>query len=140
MQATIREMTLDDYDQVTALWEASEGVGLSSNDSRDGIAAYLGRNAGLSFVAVEAGRTVAAVLCGHDGRRGFLHHLAVAASHRRRGLGRALVRRCLEALARAGIRKCHTFAFAPNVEARNFYTRIGWQLREDLVVMSRQVP
>jgi ribosomal protein S18 acetylase RimI-like enzyme len=101
---------------------------------------YLARNPGMSFVACDGGRVVGAVLCGTDGRRGYLHHLAVAAPDRQRGLGRALVQRCLDALAAAGITKCHLFVFAPNIPARNFWTRIGWRLREDIVVMSRQMP
>jgi len=39
----------------------------------------------------------------------------------------------------AGVRKCHIFVFAANIEARNFWTTIGWRLREDLVVMSRDL-
>jgi ribosomal protein S18 acetylase RimI-like enzyme len=77
------------------------------------------------------------VLCGTDGRRGYLHHLAVAAECRGRGIGGALAERCLAALAERGIVKCHIFVFAPNVLARNFWTKHGWKLRDDLVIMSK---
>jgi putative acetyltransferase len=138
MDAIVRLMTIDDYDQVIALWQASEGVGLDDVDGRPAIEAYLRRNDGMSFVAAEAeGRIVAAVLCGTDGRRGYMHHLAVAAERRGRGIGGALVERCLAALAERGIVKCHIFVFAPNVLARNFWAKHGWKLREDLVVMSK---
>ena len=82
MTVSIREMTIDDYDEVFALWQVSEGVGLSTADERDEIAIYLHRNPGTSFVALDGGQLVAAVLCGHDGRRGYIHHLAVKKSHR----------------------------------------------------------
>ena len=137
MSFTIRQMTTGDYDEAMALWGSREGVGLNEADERGEIERYLRANAGMSFVAVADGRVVGAVLGGADGRRGYLHHLAVAASHGRSGLGRALVDRCLQALRAAGMRKCHVHVFASNVEARNFWAATGWQLRDDLVVVSK---
>jgi ribosomal protein S18 acetylase RimI-like enzyme len=139
MNVTTRRMAPEDCDEVIALWQASEGVGLDDVDTRGCIEAHLRRNAGMSFVAEGGGRIVAAALCGTDGRRGYLHHLAVAASHRGQGLGRSLAQRCIQALAAAGIRKCHIFVFARNIAARNFWRAIGWHRREDLVVMSKDL-
>jgi ribosomal protein S18 acetylase RimI-like enzyme len=103
---------MSDYDSVYALWEKSEGIGLSQADERHNIAGFLEHNSGLSFVAEDQGTVVGAILCGTDARRGFLHHLAVERSQRRAGIGRMLVDRCLEALARRGLRKCHIFVMA----------------------------
>lgn len=47
----LRPMTIEDYQRVLALWQASEGVGLSDADSRESIAGYLDRSPGHSFVA-----------------------------------------------------------------------------------------
>jgi ribosomal protein S18 acetylase RimI-like enzyme len=133
----IREMTVQDYAEVLALWQTSEGVGLSDADSEEGVARYLHRNPGLSFVARDGEHLVGAVLCGHDGRRGYIHHLAVGESHRRQGLGRALVERCLSALRRDGIDKCHIFVFADNRDTVAFWKRIGWTQRVELIMMSQ---
>lgn len=134
----INEMTLADYDEVYALWQATEGVGLSSADSREAIGRYLARNPGMSFVARgEQGELVGTVLCGHDGRRGFLHHLAVKADCRRQGAGRALVECCLSVLAAEGIEKCHLFVYKDNHSGRAFWEKIGWEERTTLVIMSR---
>ena len=114
MSIVIREMTIQDYDEVLSLWQASEGVGLSDADSEEGVACFLDRNPGLSFVARDGEHLVGAILCGHDGRRGYIHHLAVSKPHRCQGLGRALVERCLSALRGDGIGKCHIFVFADN--------------------------
>lgn len=135
----IHEMTMDDYAAAAALWTSVDGVGLSDADTPSGIAQYLRRNPGLSFVARDGGQLVGAVLCGHDGRRGYLHHLAVANSCRRRGVGRALVQRCLAGLGSMGIDKCHLFVFATNHAAIAFWEEIGWEQRGDLVIMSRFV-
>ena len=139
MNVTLRAFTMEDYDDAYALWQAAEGVGLSQADQRENIARFLARNPGLSTVAVADGRLVGALLCGNDGRRGFLHHLVVAQSHRRAGIGRALVKRCLSALADIGMKKCHIFVLLDNAEGRRFWQRIGWEERTTLLVMSHDV-
>jgi putative acetyltransferase len=135
----LREMTIGDYDEVIALWRSCEGIGLSAADSRESIERYLARNPGMSFVAVEAGRMVGAVICGHDGRRGLLHHLAVAPSARRQGIGSRLVEGCLAGLKAAGIDKCHIFVYADNQAAIQFWERGGWFRRPELALLSYTV-
>jgi putative acetyltransferase len=137
MEYLIQEMTAQDYEGVLALWKASQGVGLSDADSPEGIATFLARNPGLSFVALRDRRVVGAALCGHDGRRGYLHHLAVHPSCRREGLGRSLVEGCLAVLGSAKIQKCHIFVYAENTEAITFWKEVGWSQRVELVMMSK---
>src|SRR5580692_3692620 len=99
MNCTIEPMTIADFDDVTALWQKTEGVGLNESDTREAIAIFLERNPGLSLIARDGRRKIiGAVLCGHDGRRGYLHHLAVASEHRRQGIGKTLVEACLSKL------------------------------------------
>jgi N-acetylglutamate synthase len=131
----VRYFRMEDYHAVIALWRRTEGVGLNESDTRPAIAAYLRRTPRFSFVAEKNGRIVGAVLCGHDGRRGYLHHLAVARQHRRRGLGRQLVNACLAKLRLAGIQKCNIFIFANNAAGAKFWKRAGWKLRTELRVM-----
>jgi putative acetyltransferase len=135
----IREMQIEDYDQVYALWRSTEGIGLSLADSRDHIARYLASNPGMSFCAWEGVALAGAVLCGHDSRRGYLHHLAVSRPYRGAGIGRSLVHRCLAALQDAGITKCHLFVFQDNREAIAFWQHNGWALRTDLYIMSKNL-
>lgn len=125
-----------DYDEVMALWQATEGLTLRAADSRDAVTSYLARNPGLSFVARDSGRLVAAVLAGTDGRRGYLQHLAVTPTHRRQGLGSTLAERVLEGLGALGIAKCHLFVRRERGEAREFWERSGWTTRNDVTLMS----
>jgi putative acetyltransferase len=133
----LRVMTLADHDEVLALWRATEGIGLSVSDEREAIGAYLARNRGMSFVAVAGGRIVGAVLGGHDGRRGYLHHLAVTPVWRHRSIGRALVEAVLAELKAAGMLKCNLFLYAHNESGRAFWLKHGWAAREDLVVVQK---
>lgn len=136
MNIEIAEMTIADYDEVFALWNDAEGLGLHRDDcdSREGIGRYLEHNAGMSFVARHGERLVAAVLCGTDGRRGYLNHLAVAPSHRRRGIGTALVRRCIAVLKQMGISRCNLFVFAANEASVAFWRKLAWRLYDDFGV------
>jgi len=131
----IQVMTIRDYEETYALWLASEGVGLSQADSRDEITAYLARNPGLSFVARDGARLVGAVLCGHDGRRGYLHHLAVARDFRKQGVARLLLQAVMKGLLKLKIEKCNIFLFANNHDGRAFWLHNGWKDRQDLDVL-----
>ena len=135
----IRPMTAGDYDAVITLWRDTPGVGLGVGDDRETVGVYLGRNAGLSLVAFRGDALVGAVLCGHDGRRGNIEHLAVVPWERGRGLGRELVRRCLDGLVEAGIGKCSIVVYRHNTEGQAFWRATGWRTRDDLLLMQRGI-
>ena len=140
MTYSTRPMMFEDYKQVRALWAATPGVGLDASDRPEGIALFLQRNPGLSLVAVEKGRVVGAVLCGHDGRRGYLSHLAVAGNACRRGIGSHLVRDCLGRLAAVGIEKCNLRIYNDNGAGRQFWEGLEWTHRDDVHVMTTYTP
>jgi ribosomal protein S18 acetylase RimI-like enzyme len=133
----IRPLRITDYAAVHALWRRTEGMGLGESDERKAVGRFLERNPGLSLVATCKNRVIAAVLCGHDGRRGYLHHLAVARKWRRKGVGRALVADCLERLRAEGIPKCNLFLFSANASGREFWRHLGWNVRNDLRLVQR---
>ncbi len=132
----ITPMTIADYDEVIALWQSTPGIGLSDADSREGIQRYLESNPRMSFVARSGGKLVGAALCGHDGRRGYLHHLAVHPDHRKSGTGRLLSERCLTALKNEGITRCHIFVYANNTVGLAFWNKLGWYERTEMKLMS----
>lgn len=130
-------MSLRDYESVFQLWSESDGVGLAEGDSREGIRSFLRRNPGLSFVAEIGNAIVGAILSSHDGRRGFIYHLAVVPHERRSGIGSALTQKCLKRLQSLGIPKCHIVVFARNRMGQRFWKQIGWTERTELRMMSK---
>ncbi|RAU44640.1 MULTISPECIES: GNAT family N-acetyltransferase [unclassified Pseudomonas] len=128
----IRVMTLDDYDAVLALMRQTPGISIRDADSREATARYLQRNPGMSFVAETEAGLCGCVMCGHDGRRGYLQHLLVLPAFRRRGIADALVQRCLSALEALGIGKCHLDVLKDNDAAARYWLNRGWQLRQDI--------
>lgn len=139
MTIRIEPFSIAHYDEVYDLWQRCPGVGLSSADARENIAAYLERNPGMSFLARDGQNVVGAILSGHDGRRGYIHHLAVDENFRHQGAGTRLVDRCLTALEAAGIQKCHLFIFHENQDGIAFWEVNAWTLRQDIKVMSRHI-
>jgi ribosomal protein S18 acetylase RimI-like enzyme len=133
-----REFAIEDYDPAYTLWSTTTGVGLSEADSEEKIQRFLERNPGLSHVCVIDGRVVGTILCGHDGRRGYIYHLVIDAEYRSLGIGRALVEMSLTALEREGITKCHLFVFAVNERGMRFWNRMGFKKRHDILVFSRK--
>ena len=129
----IREMKIEDYDNVFALWKTIKGFGIRSvDDSREGIERFLKWNPGLSVVAEEDGRIVGAILCGSDGRRGCLYHVCVHRDFRRQGIGKSMVIWCMEKLKELQINKVSLIAFTQNDVGNAFWKEIGWTKREDL--------
>ncbi len=136
---SVREFLPDFYEEAFGLWQRTPGMGLSAADEGPAITSFLDRNPGLSFLAQADGLLVGTILCGTDGRRGFLYHLAVAPKWRRHGLGKDLTLRSLAALRERGIDKCHLFVISDNELGQNFWTATGWTKRDDLVIFSRNL-
>lgn len=129
----IRAMEITDYERVHDLWMSIKGFVIRSiDDSKEGVERFLKRNPGISVVAEEDGRIVGAILCGHDGRRGCLYHVCVAQDYRLRGIGKAMVVYCMEALRKEKISKVSLIAFTENDIGNAFWKEIGWCERLDL--------
>lgn len=129
----IRVMTMEDYDEVYALWKKIRGFGIRSiDDSREGVERFLKRNPTTSVVAVEDDRIVGSILCGHDGRRGCFYHVCVDAEYRRQGIGKSMVVASMEALKEEHINKVCLIAFTRNDVGNAFWNTIGWTRRLDL--------
>jgi len=131
-------MKSSQYDDVYDLWSRSAGVRLTSSDSKEQISRYLKRNKNLSSVALIDGKIVGAILCGHDGLKGFIHHLAVDSQHRRVGVAQALVQRSLSHLAEQGIGVCQIVVSSANCASEEFWRELGWRKQDDYLLLSDQ--
>lgn len=136
----IRKMTITDYDGVYKLWINTPGMGLNNlDDSKEGIEKYLIRNPQTCFVAEDDNRIIGVILCGNDGRRGYIHHTAVDTTKRTRGVGTALVNAALDALKNEGINKVALVVFEKNEIGNSFWEKRGFTVREDLVYRNKSL-
>ncbi len=134
----IRVMTAADYDKVYALWMSCRNMGFNDlDDSREGIGRFLMRNPRTSFIAEEDGQITGAVLCGHDGRRGYIYHMSVAEDRRRQGIASKLLRNCLAALKEEGINKAALLVFKRNEAGNAFWESREFTVREDVAYRNR---
>ena len=129
----IRTMTIEDFDQVHALWMTIKGFGIRSiDDSKEGVERFLKRNPTTSVVAEIDNKIVGSILCGHDGRRGWFYPVCVAEKYRRHGIGKAMVVYAMQALKREKINKVSLIAFTVNDIGNAFWNTIEWTERKDL--------
>ena len=136
----IEEMKKNHINEVIELWKETEGIHLHENgeDNADGISMFIDRNKGLSFVAKNnKDEIIGTILCGNDGRRGYIHHLAVKKNNRNNGIAKELVNRALQNLQYAGIKKAALFVLKDNNDAQSFYKHIGWNQEEIINIYSK---
>jgi ribosomal protein S18 acetylase RimI-like enzyme len=134
-----REFSIGDYDAALRVWQRVEGVEIAEGDDREGITQFLARNPGLSRVAIDGPAIVGVALCGHDGRRGHIYHLAVDPAYQGRGLGKRLLAECLDGLRRAGVQRVIILVADDNQRGAEFWKRYGWEEIPGVIAMGIDV-
>ncbi len=122
-------MTMERHTELIEFWDRIDGVWRSDDDNAANLSRYLARNPGLSQITLFEGKIIGTVKCGHDGRRGYLHHLAVLPDHRNQGIGRQMVKACLEKLRKEGIDKVRVFVLDDNPAAIRYWKHLGFIAR-----------
>lgn len=136
----VREMTIDDYEDVYDLWMSCTGMGLNNlDDSKAGIETFVKRNPRTCFVAVDAGEVVGVIISGHDGRRGYIYHTAVSPERRGEGIGSQLVECALTALKDEGINKVGMLVFEKNEIGNAFWEKKGFSKRTDVFYRNKEL-
>ena len=130
---------MGDYDQAVALWNKIDTVEICEGDAREEISEYLKRNHGLSRVAEANGAIVGAALCGHDGRRGWIYHLAVTPEYRGRGVGKLLLDDCVSGLREAGLKRAIILVAGNNPAGHKFWLREGWEDIDGAIAMTKEL-
>ena len=134
-----REFSINDYDAAVELWERVEGLEIAEGDDKESVARFLSRNPGLSRVATDGSVIVGVSLCGHDGRRGHIYHLAVDPRYQGTGLGKRLVQECFSGLRDAGIQRAIILVADDNARGREFWRRCDWEELSGALAMGKDV-
>lgn len=131
----IEKYTMKYYDDIITLWKKA-GISVGSTDSEMEIKKMLNMNPNLFLIGKLKGNIIAVVMGGFDGRRGYVHHLAVDPIHQRKGYGKMIMDELINQFRRNGVHKVHLFIEKNNQDVVNFYKNLGWQTRDDLTMMS----
>lgn len=136
----IREITITDYKKIFDLWKCTDGMGLRKlDDSQQGISAFLKRNPTTNFVAVDNGEIIGTILCGHDGRRGYIYHTVVKANYRNQGIATKLIEAAVSALQKEGITRVCLNVMETNEYGKSFWKKRGWEKKDFLGFYSKSI-
>lgn len=93
----------------------------------------------MSCVAILKDEIIGAVLCSHDGRRGYLHNLAVKKQYRKKGIGSKQVDYCLKKLLKDKVIKCNIFIIEKNELGIIFWKKRGFNLFDHYGWLQKQL-
>src|SRR5438552_18587960 len=130
-----REFCISDYDAALLLWQRVEGLEIAEGDDRQGVAPFLARKSALSRVAIGGSAIVGVALCGNDGRRGHIYHLAVDPAYQGSGPGKRLLDECLDGLRGTGVKRVIIMVADDNPRGREFWKRCGWEENTGAIAM-----
>jgi ribosomal protein S18 acetylase RimI-like enzyme len=126
---TVRRFAAADEAGVIALWSDVFADDPPHNEPRAMLARKVAHD-DLIFVAHDGERVVGTVLGGYDGVRGWIYHLAVTPSERRRGIATMLVHEVEQALVALGCIKINLQVRATNLAVVAFYEKLGYEQAE----------
>ncbi len=131
----IKNFDIEMYEEVYTIWKRT-GLSLGSSDTLEQVERIQKKNPELFLVGVIYDEVVAVVMGAFDGRRGYVHHLAVIPEHQRKGYGILIMEELHKRFKNKNIHKIHLFIEKNNESIIKFYKKIGWFVRSDLEMMS----
>jgi ribosomal protein S18 acetylase RimI-like enzyme len=131
----IKKFSMKYYDEVIQIWKIS-GISVGSSDEREEIKRVWHKNPNLFLVGLIDKKVIAVVIGAFDGRRGYVHHLAVSPDYQNKGYGRGIMEELHERFRNLNVHKVHLFIEKYNEDVINFYKKLGWEIRDDLIMMS----
>jgi len=127
------------FDDVKILWQEAFPDDPPWNKAEVAVPAKLAVQPELFLVALDGDMTIGSIMAGYDGHRGWLYAVAVLNSHRRRGVGAALVRGAEDRLRSMGCNKINLQVRASNATVVEFYKRLGYMIEERMSMGKRVV-
>lgn len=131
----IVQFNMSMYKEVFEIWKET-GLTLGASDTRDQVERSLAYSKDLFLVGIEEGKIVAVVLGAFDGRRGYVHHLSVNPTFQKLGYGRHMMEELHKKFKKMDVKKVHLFIEVDNEGVKEFYLKMGWHVRDDLMMMS----
>ena len=131
----IEKYSKKSYNEVIELWKKA-GISVSSSDTKEELEKMYNRNPQLFLLGKIKEKVVGVVMGGFDGRRGYIHHLAIDPEYQKKGYGRLMVDNLIKKFRKWGVHKVHLFIEKNNKKVIKFYQNLGWKIRDDLIMMS----
>lgn len=127
--------TMQYYHEIINLWKKS-GIEVGSSDTCEEISKIRKRNPNLFLIGKENEKIIAVVMGAFDGRRGYVHHLAIDPDYQKKRYGKMMIDELIERFRKKKVHKVHLLIEKSNKEVVDFYRKLGWEVRNDLIMMS----
>ena len=131
----IEKFKIEYYGEVVELWRKA-GIEIVSSDTIDEVTRVLNRNPDLFLIGKLHEKVISVVIGAFDGRRGYVHHLAVDPDYQKMGFGKTIMDALIEQFRTKNIQKVHLFIEKSKKSVVKFYSNLGWDVREELIMMS----
>lgn len=131
----IEKFSMKNYEEVIELWRKA-GISVGSTDTKEELKKIVKRNPHLFLIGKIDERLISVVMGGFDGRRGYVHHLAVDPDYQKKGYGKIMMYELLDKFRKMRVHKVHLFIEKYNKTVVDFYRNLGWEIRDDLIMMS----
>lgn len=129
----VRALSEKDLDQVPKVWmEAGLPYRPKGRDAPEGLRAQLRRDPDLFLGAFDGPKMVGVAIATDDGRKGWINRLAVLPSHRRLGVGEAIVKACEDALRRRGRGVFSILIEGENDASESLFLKAGYRSEHDI--------
>ena len=134
----IRPYSEEDKEKIILLWKSCNLIREWNNPSLD-IDRKSFSSKDLFLVMERDNEIIASIMIGYDGHRGVLNYLAVDPKFRNQGLGRKLVKLAEDKLKNLGCPKINLLVRVSNIEVREFYKKLGFEMQEDVVIFGKRL-
>ena len=124
--------------KIIEFWQNNDTT-ITPTDTEDKIGTASLLHPQLFIVALRQEEIVGIVWGPFDGRRGYINHFAVKRELRKKRLGTILMQKIEDEFIKMNVYKIHLFVEKTNMKVTNFYSKLDYTIRNDLVVMSKTI-
>lgn len=136
LNISYRNFRKTDYPAIIELWSKT-GIGVTLSDEQKELERLAFQENNKFIILLIDDTIVGTAICAFDGRRGYIHHVAIHPKHQNQGLGRKIIEQSIAHYDSLNAVKVHLFIEKDNLEVISFYQKLGWRIRDDLIMMTK---
>lgn len=139
MQYQIRKLTIDDYDDLIALWVRSDlSHRPKGRDSREAMKPEMEREETIFLGMFDGKKMIGSILGNSDGRKGWINRLAIDPLYRGKGLAGILIEECEKALYKMGLKVIAALIEGDNKTSESAFSKAGYSYGKDIKYYSKR--
>jgi len=135
----IRQMDINDYEEILKLWTEVPNVESNQLQSKDKLERFLRKNSSYNLVCQVNNKIIGTLLCGSDGQRAHIYHLAIREDYRSKETESYMINELIRKLKKDGVEECSLFVRDYNYEEQDFWITEGWKESRELLIFSRKL-